>query len=322
MPQQGHFHLLTPFQMLLVEDPNAPEKSEKFQAKYDHDWRLDSGLTRLTRHIRTERWRRQPGFSKAEVEKVADELQRMKRGGPVPDRYEYVEVTEAMIHPPEPVAMPAPKPAPSPVVPPATTTPNPIAKPAPATPNTPSTPQPVVTTTPGPLKAVFKFAKKSEPGTPSTPTITVTTVPSTTQAVAGTTAQTPLPIAVPSMPVQAPSNAMDVDVPLPATSPAIPQPSTTPQPLLPPQSLAPPMSASPAPGNAEYEQKVAQRAALARQKVSEESQLAKLNISAQSEKNMMMRARILQNVATSQAKIKKLDEQLADIDRVLHGFGI
>jgi hypothetical protein len=74
---------------------------------------------------------------------------------------------------------------------------------------------------------------------------------------------------------------------------------------------------APAMNSAEYETKVSQRTNLARQKVAEEANLSKLNTSAQNEKNLMMKKRILGQISESQAKIKRMDEQLAVLDRTL-----
>jgi transcription initiation factor TFIID subunit 7 len=375
-------------QMLLVEDPNgmSSEEGDRFKPSFDAEWRLDTGLTRLTRHIRTKRWRRHPSFPRAEVERIAEELSKMKRGAPIPDRYEYVEITEVThAAPPKPaptllVAKPtssvtvkattasqasnksssSPSPslsAPNAAQTPATTlsistapkltvslpqsqasgnTPssmNTSSLLTPSTPATPATPTPV-TATVGGGKFKFKFgagAKKTtttgeEANANNAPTAaagastgpklvfasSAQSVASNSSPVVSTNPQTfvaPQSTAI-AAPIANP-NAMAVDI---APAPTPPPPSVEPTSA----------SATLAPGtnSAEYDAKLAQRAGLARQKVSEEAQLAKQLANAQNEKNAMMKKRIQQTATDTQARIKKLEEQIAVLDQALQAFGV
>lgn len=378
--------------MILVEDPYTPtnEEGAPFKASFDAEWRLDTGLTRLTRHIRTKRWRRHPYFPPHEVREIAEELSKMKRGAPVPDRYEYVEITEAM-HAPPAVAPVVAKPVPSftlktstasnaspSVSTPTLTSHTPIAHmtapemPISATPAkltvslpqstpiaaapslmTPSTPlahqgtisvpsTPATPATPSQTPSgggIFKFkfgssAKKAAPigedasatptsaaaATPSTGPKFVISAPSMVPAAQPVSASLNVPTVAPTIPsattmptttTTAPSignftnpNAMAVDV--------------APPPSIPTESSAPAPSAN----SAEYEMKLNQRTQLARQKVSEEAQLAKQIANAQNEKNVMMKKRMQQSATDIQARIKKLEEQIAQLDQALQAFGV
>lgn len=327
--------------MLLVEDPATKGQDSENninKATFDAEWRLDTGLTRLTRHIRTKRWRRHPTFSRSEVEKVAAELLRMKRGGPVPDRYEYVEVKEP---PPSPAPAPplattavsAPKATEPPTVSQVSQSPAPTAVPklsvvlpqASPAPSVPQTPQPLQTPqtpqTPVQGRVVIKFSKRAPDATPAvTQTAAAPTVSHPTLATTLSTPGTPAtsaPIST-QTPVSSATNVMPglerTASPAPAMSISTPQP-----PQIPVVSGSAPSAAMQV-NSAEYDAKIAERTILAKERVNLDAQLTKHMNQAQNEKNLLMKKRLQADVATTQARIKQLDEQIEELDRFLHQF--
>lgn len=333
--------------MLLVEDPdlaNSDQKPDSFKVSFDAEFRLDTGLTKLTRHIRTKRWRRHPSFHPNEVARVADELSKMKRGAPVPDRFELVEVHEPVV-PPAVVEAPkislgarpaastasvtaAPIPIPKATAAAAASVSTPLrvntSLPPTTTPSTntgaamvgqsPAIGTPATPATPATGKVVFKFGKKAAAPPPTDASAPASTAPA---AVPPTTAAPPVAHAptyaapvVPQQPIQS-SSAMDVDLPPPAIAATVSAPAS-----------APTMPAAPSgAGREQYEAKLAQRTDLARRKVAEEANRAKLTASLNEQKNAMIRKRVQDNLTNVVANIAKLDAQIAELDRELLQLG-
>lgn len=338
--------------MLLVEDPdvvNSEEKSDSFRATFDAEFKLDTGLTRLTRHIKTKRWRRHPSFNPNEVTRVADELSKMKRGAPVPDRFELVEVHEPVV-PPTVVEAPKLSLGPRPAAPTASVTPAPIpipkaaaATPTPLRVNTtlppttipstntgssmvgqsPAVATPATPATPATGKVVFKFGKKAAAAPPTGASSPASSTPASGPSAAVTPSMTPVPTYAPPTQVAPPthaappqhavhsSSAMDVDLPPPTAAPAAQVPAVA--------SSAP--AAPSGAGREQYEAKLAQRTDLARRKVAEEANRARLAASLPEQKNAMIRKRIQDNITNVANTIAKLDAQIAELDRELLQLG-
>lgn len=338
--------------MLLVEDPDAANVEDKgdnnFRATWDAEYRLDTGLTKLTRHIRTKRWRRHPSFNPNEVQRVADELSKMKRGAPVPDRFELVEVTEPIV---PPTVIEAPKVSlgrPTPSAHPSTTAPTSLhttpstqtplrvnttlpptntssAAPANATPSAvaPSATTPATPSTSS-TKFVFKFGAKktsaqpaAESGAAATPSVgTASSAPPPTLPTAQTPMRPNVPLSGSPLTSQATPSITPASVPYsnPNAMDVDRAPSATPVSASAPSATA---SSTIAPGSEMYEAKLAQRADLARRKVAEQALLAKNTTSLQDQKNQLLRKRMEDAIKTHTANIAKFDAQIAALDREL-----
>lgn len=345
--------------MLLVEDPDANHQIEgrdSFRASYDLEFRLDTGLTRPTRHIRTKRWRRHPIFNRDEVTRITDELSKMKRGAPVPDRYELVEISDPVVPPPAVVTAPsvvprtiAEKPVTTASTPQPAITPvslgvtKPVAVEAPKTgTESPAPATPKLGAAPG--KFVFKFGgKKTTPATPSDATASpapgVLSSPSPAampgqqpmEALpplinrASTATPTPAPTATPPLFAPTPTNPNQMQVDPTPSLLASPAPSASPsvasQPSLAPSTSSTPAPVAPGPNREEYDAKLAQRQDLARRKVNEEANLARQLTLLQNEKNALLKRRIQDTVNGIQNNIKKLEAGIAELDAALQQFG-